>query len=676
MNNVPRSDDPGTIVYVVVSHTNPPQVLRLVRVLTAGDPTCQVVVRHDDSSCPLEPPEFADDARVHFIAPPCSHRWGRYPIVEIILDSFRWALANLDFDWLVLLTGQTYPLEPPSSFRARLAGSSCDAFVSAHPIPSSRPEEKASETMYMYARYFYRWYELPYWLLRRPRRLSHQSPLSGRVLRSARRRFSFGQPLIFLWSLPRDAGDMIGIRRFRVPFGPGFECYFGLPWMTLSRRAVEVIERFIGARPELERFYRRSILPAESILVTSIYNSPELQTDHRDHNYVRMTGGGQAHAAVISRQELDAAFASGKSFARKLDERVDRSAVDSLDDRIGAPQHDAGSVPEDERVVVYLILSHDNPAQIKRLVRVLREAPHSYVIVQHDQKRTPLDPNDYASDPRVHVMAPSREGRRWGRYSLVEAMLDAYRWALANLDFSWVVMVSGQDYPLAPPADFQAQLSGSSCDAFLTATPTPLSRPSSDDSVGIYMHARYCYKWYELPPWVMGWMWRSDRIARLARAAQRRISLAQPLIFLWSLPKGGGDMVGIRRARIPFSDAFRCYFGSQWLTLSRRAVEAIARFVDDRPDVVRLYRRSLIPDESLPVTILCNSPELTVEPDNHLYARMTGPGEAHAAVLGSADLEEAFASGKPFARKLDERVDPLALDLLDERIRAHTGSRR
>jgi hypothetical protein len=332
-----------------------------------------------------------------------------------------------------------------------------------------------------------------------------------------------------------------------------------------------------------------------------------------------------------------------------------------------SPSDDAGTI-------VYLVLSHQNPRQVMRLVRALESGdPIGHVIVQHDDAFCSLEPGEYAAHPRVHFLAPPST-RRWGRYSLLEGLLDAFDWAVANLDFSWLVVLSGQDYPLQALSSFRARLVGAPYDAFVSARPVPHARPSRQDSGAVYMHARYYYRWYELPAWVLGWTRRSARLSRIAHAIKRRFSFAQPLIFVWSLPRAAGEMVGIRRLRVPFNDRLQCYTGLEWVTLSRHAVEAIGLFVQERTDVMNFYRRALIPSESLQVTIVCNSPELNVHMANHHYFRMTGGGQAHAAFLGRDDLDQALASGKPFARKFDERADPLVLDVLDSRIESQPVS--
>lgn len=49
--------------------------------------------------------------------------------------------------------------------------------------------------------------------------------------------------------------------------------------------------------------------------------------------------------------------------------------------------------------------------------------------------------------------------------------------------------------------------------------------------------------------------------------------------------------LGIRRVHTPFNDEFICYKGSAWWTLSRRAIDYIRDFFEERPNVVDFYRR-------------------------------------------------------------------------------------
>jgi hypothetical protein len=314
--------------------------------------------------------------------------------------------------------------------------------------------------------------------------------------------------------------------------------------------------------------------------------------------------------------------------------------------------------------VAYLVLSHQQPAQVMRLAdRLLACDPTGHVVLVHDPSGGPLDPEEHVRDPRLHVR-PGTEARQWGGYPLVGDVLDAMGWTLRELDVGWLALLSGQDYPLRPLASFGQELADSGCDAFISARRLPGVRPPASDTPALYAHARYHYRWYRLPSWLLGWA-NGRAVERVVRGAQRRFSAAQPGVFLWSLPREAGDMIGIRRRRVPFTAEFPCWIGAQWLTLSRPAARAALDLLESRPDVVSLYRRSVIADESLLVTAVNNAAGLRVCTPNHHYARMSGAGQSHAEVLRAEDLPDLRSCGRPFARKFDERVDADILDRVD-----------
>ncbi len=224
----------------------------------------------------------------------------------------------------------------------------------------------------------------------------------------------------------------------------------------------------------------------------------------------------------------------------------------------------------DRRKVGYIVLSHQNPRQILRLIdRLLRSDPTGHVIVEHDPAHGALELEDYSAHPRVQLITSSSV-RRWGNFALVSDLLQAMRWTVTHLDVGWIVVMSGQDYPLRSLTSFGEECAESGFDAFVSGRRIPLRRPPPADTAALYAHARHYYRWYQLPKWLLGWA-ANRPVQRLVLGAQRRLSSWQPLIFLWSLPRDGGDMIGFRRRSLPFSSDFECYMGSQWMTISRAA---------------------------------------------------------------------------------------------------------
>jgi hypothetical protein len=100
--------------------------------------------------------------------------------------------------------------------------------------------------------------------------------------------------------------------------------------------------------------------------------------------------------------------------------------------------------------------------------------------------------------------------------------------------------------------------------------------------------------------------------------------------------------------------------GAQWWCLTAACARHILEFLDANPWYARFFRYSSIPDETFFHTILGTSPFIGALGMAPLYQRMTGYSPT---VLRATDLPEASASGMPFARKFDARIDPEAVRL-------------
>jgi hypothetical protein len=316
--------------------------------------------------------------------------------------------------------------------------------------------------------------------------------------------------------------------------------------------------------------------------------------------------------------------------------------------------------------VLYLILSHDNPEQVARLARFLRSAdPECRVAIHHDRARSTLDGQGLEQDENVDVLSFA-SGIEWGGFGMVDAVLRSIEWLREHREFGWLVTLSGQDYPVRHPLETRRKLFDGPHDAYVTIYHEVPERAGAEPRER-WWSARYFHRFYRLPappPRVR----LPTRAMEVRVGLQRRISLAQPYVFVWSLPGRGGTFVGVRR-RQPFGPGFTCYGGSQWFAASAKAVDVMLDFIRERPKVLAHYRRTMIADESFFNSILMNAPGLDVGQPNLGYWRLDASGN-RGEVFRLGDLDELLATGAHFARKLDTRVDAQLLDELDRRLTA------
>jgi hypothetical protein len=282
------------------------------------------------------------------------------------------------------------------------------------------------------------------------------------------------------------------------------------------------------------------------------------------------------------------------------------------------------------------------------------------VAVAHDANGPTLS---LARSPRVHVVSEPREGG-WGGYGVVQSTLGAFDWIMRRVDPAWVVLLSGQDYPARSPEATREALLAGEADAYVTLEREVPLEPGTPEE--LWWHARYFYRWRTLPR--MPWKLPSDLAAR-RRKLQYRLSIAQRSFFLWTLPRGLGTALGVRRAEPPFDAGYPCWAGSQWLAVSRKALKVLFNEIAQRPELARAYQHTILPDESFIQTVLINSSKLTIAQPNLTYQRWSGPDNAHAADLDIGDLDGILRSARPFARKMHPAVSASLMDALDR----HTG---
>lgn len=301
---------------------------------------------------------------------------------------------------------------------------------------------------------------------------------------------------------------------------------------------------------------------------------------------------------------------------------------------------------------IYLILSYGKAELLFRLIRTLRAgSPDSAILLHHDAKGEPPDETALLELGGIYLVKP-RVFVEWGAASQLDALLASITYALQNLDFSWLSVLSAQDYPLRPLATFEAELRGSPYDAFVEAAPTPA-----------WFRARYYMQYRPLPRFRY-----ANRFPRQLLSAMdwlcEQFNNRQSLFRIVGGPRDTPRRLGVRTMSHPFSNDFVCFKGSDWFTLSRRAAGYLLAFGQNRPQVLEYYRRTFLSCESYHQTVLCNAKELKICNDNRRFI-LWPPASPHPKTLTLHDLDAMAQSGKDFGRKFDTKVDSAVLDALD-----------
>lgn len=222
--------------------------------------------------------------------------------------------------------------------------------------------------------------------------------------------------------------------------------------------------------------------------------------------------------------------------------------------------------------IAYLILAHASPEQLGRLTRRLA-TPDVRFYLHIDANSTPATFAAMQAEI-VHCGAPAiwiaRQPCHWGGFSLVDATLQLIKAALAD-GCDWLILLSGQDYPLQSNTSIAEKLADMNKAGFID-----LRDPAC-------FEVRYRYEAFHLE------RFNGKPVGKLLQKLQR-----------------GLNQLGLRRT-IP-APLTEIRAGSQWWMLSAPACRWLLDFCAREPQVVDFFRRTLVPDEMFFQTLLWHSP--------------------------------------------------------------------
>lgn len=222
--------------------------------------------------------------------------------------------------------------------------------------------------------------------------------------------------------------------------------------------------------------------------------------------------------------------------------------------------------------IAFILLCHKDPDAIVEQAERLT-ASGDYIAVHFDG-RAPVEAftkiqTALAGNPNV-LMAPRRVKCGWGEWSLVEATLLTLRAAYDHfIDATHFYMLSGDCMPTKSAQYAHAMLAPAQTDYI--------------ESVDFYAS-----------DWIKTGM-KEDRLQFRHWFNERN----HKTLFYWSMDLQRA--LGLKRS--PPED-LRMHIGSQWWCLRRETVRKVLEFVDTRPDVIKFFRTTWIPDETFFQTIV------------------------------------------------------------------------
>ena len=316
---------------------------------------------------------------------------------------------------------------------------------------------------------------------------------------------------------------------------------------------------------------------------------------------------------------------------------------------------ESGGSADDARCA-YLILSHKNPSQVEALAsRILGLSPAAQVVVHHDRKD---NPPPWGGRPPARVHLVDRTTVEWGGWSIVDATLRLIRFAHEHLHAQWMVIVSGEHWPVTDLAAWEAKVLASDADALMPAEMLPARLHFGARNPDAMRDLARCrLRWFRIPrP-------RRAPMHKALSALSKLGDLTHPVFKLEFSLRSDSWFLGVPR-RKGLVKSWDLYKGSEWMACNARSARVLLE-ADER--VASWFQRSHIPDESYFQSLLHRDGRLTIDRSLVTWVPPQPPTPTHGWMLLKADqLPLVSASGAAFARKLDPDRNPEVMATIDK----------
>lgn len=275
--------------YSLYTYKEPDQIAQLVGQLLKADDTRGIAIHHDANSGPLE--RFTPDSRVDILDHPVKVRWAHWSQVEAIVRTTDSLLRqHPDVDWIVLLSGQDWPVVPVEQIGPTLAGLEVDACIDAN----DARDEWGWDASRRYGR---RWYDVP-------RRLQSLGPRLERI--------NSVRGLTYLRHYGSMEVQLVGVRSSLMWRRPLFG---GSEYFMMNREAWRAVKKMFDGRSLERRALARSLVPTETFFATAVARRNLRIGPSR--RYMRFVVG-EGNPEYLAPDDAGKAVEQGCLFARKL----------------------------------------------------------------------------------------------------------------------------------------------------------------------------------------------------------------------------------------------------------------------------------------------------------------------------------------------------------------------
>lgn len=299
------------LVFFLQTHKNENQILKLVQALQNSHSTEHfILIDHDYTATNLNPDIFSRMPNVHILKSKEKRYRGDFSLIDPYFRAIKYLFEkHIDYDWLIYISGQDYPLICIDEMEAFLEDTSYEGFIKFYEASTRWKENNQKRYLNQY--------------LRIPENLSWM--LKPLLVRKAR--IEKYTPI----KLYPNYGAVIGLPAKATPFSKDFKLYRGYQWHTLSKSCVDYIRIFVEESPRTIKYFKRTIAPDEAIIQTILVNAKKFNLCNDHKRFFTFQGSQGGHPRNLTLEDFREISGKGYHFARKFDEDLHPGVLEIID---------------------------------------------------------------------------------------------------------------------------------------------------------------------------------------------------------------------------------------------------------------------------------------------------------------------------------------------------------
>lgn len=309
--------------------------------------------------------------------------------------------------------------------------------------------------------------------------------------------------------------------------------------------------------------------------------------------------------------------------------------------------------------ICYLILAHKNPEQVLRLVsRLVTSESYFFIHIDKSVSDTSFKYALKGINQVYFLECDSRSDGVWGGFGIVQASINLMTYALSQVPNGYIILLSGQDYPLRSGQRIQSFFEQSSLDAYVFAESIPTSfwNKGGLDRLNLYRLNLSADRFdFVMLPSILEKSFYSKRVLQKVYAVLKRGKKT--------------DLIQIFKKR-SHPKQIVPYGGEHWWSISSKMAKLVLQFIKDNSKFQEYHKYTLSSDEIFIQTIINHLAKLdkTLKIAPSLtYTNWTRKNTTLPVTFEHSDFEELQKASKThlFTRKFDIDRDTKILDRID-----------